>query len=61
MNATLRTIIGAIAGAAGGYALYRVVGCRTGACPLYSNPYFPVIIWGVVGAIIARSFKKSGE
>ena len=61
MSATLRTIIGALLGAAAGFALYKAVGCRTGACPLYSNPYLPVIIWGVVGAIIARSMKKSGK
>ncbi len=53
MNQFLRIIIGGIAGAAIGFALYKFIGCRTGACPLYGNPYIAMTIWGVVGALLA--------
>ena len=35
-----------------GYLLYRLIGCRTGACPIYANPYLPTAIWGIIGAIL---------
>lgn len=53
MNTTLRIVIGALAGAGIGYLMYRVVGCRTGACPLTGNPWIAMIIWGLLGALIA--------
>jgi len=53
MNQVLRVIIGGVAGAAIGFVLYKVIGCRTGACPLYGNPYLAIAIWGGVGALIA--------
>lgn len=53
MNPILRMLVGAAGGALLGYAMYRFVGCRTGACPLYSNPWSSVLIWGVFGALMA--------
>jgi len=49
MNQVLRVIIGGVAGAAIGFVLYKVIGCRTGACPLYGNPYLAMAIWGGSG------------
>ena len=57
MNSTVRIILGAIAGAGVGYLLYRVIGCRTGACPLYANPYLPMIIWAVIGGLLVWRIK----
>jgi hypothetical protein len=52
MNIVLRIVIGAVIGAGIGFALYRFVGCRTGACPLTGNPYIAMAIWGLMGAFI---------
>ena len=57
MNASLRIILGAVSGAVLGYLLYRVIGCRTGVCPLYANPYLPMIIWAVIGGLLAWRIK----
>lgn len=53
MNVILKTIIGAVIGAATGFAIYKFVGCKTGACPLQANPWISMVVWGVMGAMIA--------
>ena len=53
MTTVVRAVLGAGIGAAIGFAMYKFVGCRTGACPLTGNPYIAVFIWGVMGAILA--------
>ena len=57
MNQVLRVIIGGVAGAAVGFLLYKIIGCRTGACPLYGNPYLAIIIWCIVGALVASRIR----
>lgn len=49
----IRAVIGAGVGAAAGWAMYRFVGCRTGACPLTANPWVAMVWWGVMGALLA--------
>ena len=53
MNPTLKIVLGAAGGAAVGFLVYRFVGCRTGACPLNSNPWTSMIVWGLVGFLMA--------
>ncbi len=53
MSAVWRSVTGAAVGAALGWAYYRFVGCRTGACPLTSNPWTSMIWWGLIGALLA--------
>lgn len=53
MTVLVRTLMGAVAGAAVGFAMYKFIGCRTGACPLTANPYVAMLIWGVMGALLA--------
>lgn len=53
MNAAVRILIGGAAGSGIGYLMFRFVGCRTGACPLYGNPWIAMLIWGLMGALIA--------
>ncbi len=53
MSMLLRSIIGGVAGAGVGLLMYRFVGCRTGACPLTGNPYIAMVIWGLMGFLIA--------
>lgn len=42
-------------GAALGFALYRFVGCRSGACPITANPWTSMIYGMVIGLMIALS------
>lgn len=53
MHPALRIAIGAVGGAAIGYAMYRFVGCRSGACPLTGNPWIAMVVWGLMGAVLA--------
>lgn len=53
MNVYARMVLGAVLGAGVGYAMYRVVGCQTGACPLTANPWRAMAIWGLLGALMA--------
>lgn len=48
-----RGVLGAIVGAVIGFALYKFVGCRTGACPLTANPFVAMAIWGAIGVMLA--------
>lgn len=53
MSTVFRAVIGAAIGAAVGFAMYRFVGCKTGACPLSANPWIAMAIWGAMGAMVA--------
>ena len=50
MISITRVIIGALIGAGIGYAMYKFVGCRTGACPLTGSPFVSTFIWALAGA-----------
>jgi hypothetical protein len=41
-----------ILGGAGGYAFYRIVGCRSGTCPITSNPWISTIYGAILGALM---------
>ncbi|MEB2312751.1 MAG: hypothetical protein OZ921_01045 [Sorangiineae bacterium] len=48
------TIVLAMAlGGSGGYAYYRLIGCRSGVCPIGSNPVVSVIYGVVLGYLLA--------
>ena len=49
-------LIGAAAGAALGFVYYRLIGCRTGACPLTSTLYGTLIYGGIIGTLAAGLF-----
>ncbi len=53
MTPLLKSILGAAAGAAIGFLIYRFIGCRTGTCPINSNPWISMAVWGVVGFLVA--------
>ncbi|MDY0145945.1 MAG: DUF6132 family protein [Kiritimatiellia bacterium] len=55
MNPILKTVIGTAIGAVIGYLSYRFIGCKTGTCPLNSNPWISMIVWGLVGFLIASA------
>jgi len=33
--------VGMLLGGLAGFAYHKIVGCRTGACPMTANPYAP--------------------
>lgn len=49
----LRTILFIVLGAAAGLAYQRVIGCRTGACPITSNPYISTIYGAAMGFLLS--------
>jgi hypothetical protein len=53
MNPLVKSVVGALVGAAVGYAMYRFVGCKTGACPLTANPWVAMAIWGLMGLMVS--------
>ena len=55
MSPILRTVLGGVLGAAIGFGYYKLVGCRTGACPLAGNPYISMFIWGMTGVLLSIS------
>jgi hypothetical protein len=46
-----RTLLGAVAGAAGGAAYAHFVGCRTGTCLITSNVWIAALFFGFTGAV----------
>ena len=55
MHTYLRPLIGGLIGAAVGFAMYKIVGCKTGACPMTANPWIAMAIFGFIGATAASS------
>jgi hypothetical protein len=50
--------IGALVGAAGGYAYYHFVGCNSGTCAITSKPVNSTLYFAVMGAVLFGMFKK---
>jgi hypothetical protein len=46
-----RIVLSTIAGAGLGFAYYRLVGCRSGACPISGNPFISTIYGAVLGLV----------
>lgn len=51
----LRAALGLVVGGVLGFALYRFVGCSTGACPITSNPWVSTIFGMVMGLMLTAS------
>jgi hypothetical protein len=49
----IKYIIGFALGAIAGFSYYYFIGCKTGACPLTSNPYISSVWGGVIGILLA--------
>jgi thioredoxin 1 len=48
-------LIGAVVGGLLGYGFYRLVGCRTGGCPLTSKPWTSILYGVLVGLFLVYS------
>lgn len=52
-NMILRYITYPIIGGVLGFLYYKIVGCRTGSCPITSSPVRSIIYGAVMGLILA--------
>lgn len=48
-----RTLLAVAIGAIGGFFYYRVIGCRSGVCPLGSNPYVSTLYGALLGYLLS--------
>ncbi|MBK8846645.1 MAG: hypothetical protein IPO27_08945 [Bacteroidetes bacterium] len=54
-------IIGAIAGAVGGYLYWKNVGCISGTCAITSSPIISTAYGALLGALFLGMFKSNNR
>jgi hypothetical protein len=52
-----RSLLFVLGGAALGLAYQRLIGCRTGACPITSNPYVSTLYGALIGLLASGSLR----
>jgi hypothetical protein len=53
-----RTVAFAVGGAVLGFGYYKLVGCRSGTCPITSNPYISTLFGVVIGFLVGGGMDK---
>jgi hypothetical protein len=51
----MKLILFVLGGAVAGYLYYRVVGCRSGACPITSSPIISTLYGAAMGFLLGRA------
>lgn len=51
---TITLFLGPAIGGVLGYLYYKVVGCRTGSCPITSNPIRSIAYGALMGFLFSR-------
>lgn len=50
----LRTVLFVALGAALGFGWHRLMGCRSGACPIWASPYVSTAYGALLGLLLSR-------
>jgi hypothetical protein len=56
-----KRILFSLLGALGGYAYYYFVGCRSGTCPISSNPWISTVYGAGMGLILTIGERKKQQ
>lgn len=54
-------LIGIIIGIIGGFIYWKIIGCKSGTCPITSSWFLSSIYGGLMGGLIFSLFKKEKE
>lgn len=54
---SIHLILAMLIGALAGYGFYRFVGCRSGACPIWTNPIYASLYGATLGFLVANAVK----
>jgi hypothetical protein len=52
-----RILLFVLGGAALGFGYQRLIGCRTGMCPITANPYVATLYGAVVGYLVSGGLR----
>ena len=48
----IRLVLFVLFGALAGFGYHRFIGCRSGACPIWANPYISTAYGGILGYLL---------
>lgn len=54
---TIKLLAFVAIGALAGFAYHKLIGCRTGACPITANPYISTVYGAVMGFLLSGGIR----